>query len=468
MLRLNQIFLIHFVIIFSVTLALTAIVSYLTIRHLEMKQHKEHLMNSIELVTMQLRHGEDLEKLVINIRNRTNFRATIINQRGNILAESHHSRLNMDNHSRREEIIEAQKNGIGISVRYSKTTKEDRLYVAKKILFDDKIIYLRLSSSIRIILEKFYRLWLNITPLFAIFIFIGMAINYRVSRRIANDLGVLESHLEQIAQKNYKIIPTKTFSKEFSVLTKYLEKLALKLHKRDRQKQKYTAKLRLMNKQRNMLVSSLSHEFKNPIASMIGYAQTLHNDPGCQGKTRERFLQKIVNNGQKINTMLDRISLSISLDNDDFKPSNDSFDLDDVVKDAVQDMEKKYRDRNIVYNGVSRQVHADKTLLELAVINLIDNALKYSQEDIEVRLDQDSFSVRDNGIGIAEAEVDKITKKFYRVDKNLWDNSMGLGLSIVSFILKAHSLSLKIESKENSGSTFSFDIDEIMNQKAKQ
>jgi len=466
-LRLNQIFLIHFVIIFSVTLALTAIVSYLTIRHLEMKQHKEHIVNSIELVAMQLYQGEDLEELVINIRNKTNFRATIIDRVGHVLAESHHSRMNMDNHSQREEIIQAKEDGIGSSLRYSKTTKEDRLYVAKKILFDDNIIYIRISSSISIILEKFYRLWLNITPLFAIFIFVGMAINYRVSRRIANDLGVLETHLEQIAQKNYKIIPTKTFSKEFTVLTKYLEKLALKLHKRDRQKQKYTAKLRLMNKQRNMLVSSLSHEFKNPIASMIGYAQTLHNDPGCQGETRERFLQKIVNNGQKINTMLDRISLSISLDNDDFTPSNDSFDLDDVVKDAVQDMEKKYKDRNIIYSGISRLVHADKTLLELAVTNLIDNALKYSQEDIEVTLEQNLFSVKDSGIGIAEADIDKITKKFYRVDKNLWDNSMGLGLSIVSFILKAHSLNLEIESKENSGSIFSFHIDEIMNQKAK-
>jgi len=467
-LRLNQIFLIHFVIIFSVTLALTAIVSYLTIRHLEMKQHKEHIINSIELVAMQLYNGEDLEELVINIRNKTNFRATIIDRVGHVLAESHHSRMNMDNHSQREEIIQAKEDGIGSSLRYSKTTKEDRLYVAKKILFDDNIIYIRLSSSISIILEKFYRLWLNITPLFAVFIFVGMAINYRVSRRIANDLGVLETHLEQIAQKNYKITPTKTFSKEFTVLTKYLEKLALKLHKRDRQKQKYTAKLRLMNKQRNMLVSSLSHEFKNPIASMIGYAQTLHNDPGCQGETRERFLQKIVNNGQKINTMLDRISLSISLDNDDFTPSNDSFDLNDVVKDAVQDMGKKYRDRNIIYSGMSRLVHADKTLLELAVTNLIDNALKYSQEDIEVKLEQNLFSVKDSGIGIAEADIDKITKKFYRVDKNLWDNSMGLGLSIVSFILKAHSLNLKIESKENSGSTFSFNIAEIMNQKAKR
>jgi len=460
-LRLNQIFLIHFIIIFSITLALTAIVSYLTLRYLEVKQHKEYILNSIELVSMQLHPGEDLDRLVSNIKKETNFRATIINQRGHVLAESHYSRINMDNHAKREEIVQAKKDGIGSSVRYSKTTKDDRLYVAKKILFEDKIIYIRLSSSISIILEKFYALWLNITPLFAVFIFVGMAINYRVSRRIANDLGVLERHLEQIAQKNYKIIPTKTYSREFSVLTKYLERLALKLHKRDRQKQKYTAKLRLMNKQRNMLVSSLSHEFKNPIASMIGYAQTLHNDPGCQGETRERFLQKIVNNGQKINTMLDRISLSISLDNDDFTPSSDYFDLDDVVKDSVQDMEKKYKERTIIYKGISTPVNADKTLIELAVINLIDNALKYSQDDIEVILDKNMLSIKDRGIGIAEVDIDKITKKFYRVDKNLWDNSIGLGLSIVSFILKAHSLSLKIDSQENLGSTFSFTITEI-------
>jgi len=461
LLKLNQIFLIHFIIIFSTTLALTAIVSYFTLRQLEIKEHKKYIVNSIKLITIQLESDKNLDSLVSKIKKETSFRATIINSHGNVLAESHFNKLNMDNHELREEIVLAKKDNLGSSIRYSETLKEDHLYVAKKIMLNDKIIYIRLASSLSQILEKFYSLWLSVAPLFTLIIFVGMAINYRVSRRIGIDLDALKTQLEQIAQKNYTIVARKTYSREFSVITKYLEGLALKLQKRDKQKQKYTAKLRLMNKRRNMLVSSLSHEFKNPIASMIGYAQTLHSDPACKGETRERFLQKIVNNGQKINAMLDRTSLAISLDNDDFELKKDNFDLNDVAKDAVLDMEKKYKDRNIVYTGTSRPIYADKTLIELALINLIDNAIKYSNDNVEVILKENTFSVKDSGIGIAESELDKITKKFYRVDKNIWDNSMGLGLSIVSFILNAHSIKLNVNSQEDIGSTFSFNLNDI-------
>jgi len=66
--------------------------------------------------------------------------------------------------------------------------------------------------------------------------------------------------------------------------------------------------------------------------------------------------------------------------------------------------------------------------------------------------------VIDKGLGIADLEIDKITSKFYRVEKNTWDNSMGLGLAIVTYVLKLHNSTLIIESKEGEGSIFAFDL----------
>ncbi len=124
-------------------------------------------------------------------------------------------------------------------------------------------------------------------------------------------------------------------------------------------------------------------------------------------------------------------------------------------------LSKKYKDRQINFSGESYPVNADRTMMETVIINLIDNAMKYSQEDVTVSIIDNKFMVLDKGMGIAKKEIDKITSKFYRVQKNTWDNSMGLGLAIVSYVLKLHNLELIIESKENEGSIFGFNLKSI-------
>jgi signal transduction histidine kinase len=104
-------------------------------------------------------------------------------------------------------------------------------------------------------------------------------------------------------------------------------------------------------------------------------------------------------------------------------------------------------------------VEADRTLMEVVLKNLIENALKYSKEDVKVYIDSDNrVSVHDYGIGISEADIEKVTKKFYRSGMHNWDNSMGLGLSIVKTVLRLHGTSLEIKSELNEGSTFSFKL----------
>ena len=99
-------------------------------------------------------------------------------------------------------------------------------------------------------------------------------------------------------------------------------------------------------------------------------------------------------------------------------------------------------------------IKADPTLMEVAITNLIENALKYSEDDVHVNITNNYISITDTGIGIHPNNLEKITKKFYRVSNNEWNNSLGLGLSIVSNILRLHHFELSIESKENIGSKF--------------
>jgi len=101
-------------------------------------------------------------------------------------------------------------------------------------------------------------------------------------------------------------------------------------------------------------------------------------------------------------------------------------------------------------------------MIELVLINLVDNALKYSDSDVKVVLKEDELYVKDRGIGIKEEHLDKVSSKFYRVKKNSWDNSMGIGLAMVSYILKMHKSKLDISSKFAEGSVFSFSLKEML------
>ena len=97
-------------------------------------------------------------------------------------------------------------------------------------------------------------------------------------------------------------------------------------------------------------------------------------------------------------------------------------------------------------------------MIEMVIVNLLDNAMKYSSDDVTIKLGKKRLSVKDKGIGISEDDLANIQTKFYRVDKNSWDNSMGLGLAIVNYILNLHDKRLDIKSEPHVGSSFGFTI----------
>ena len=231
-----------------------------------------------------------------------------------------------------------------------------------------------------------------------------------------------------------------------------------KLRNRDKQKRKYTARLRLINKQQNDILSAISHEFKNPVAAIVGYTETLEEDPNLNLAIREKFLGKIHSNALKISHMLDRLALSVKLENNDFSIKASKFDLDVLCREVTSTLQGKYPLRSILYEGITKEVVADRTMIDLVITNLIDNAIKYSDDEVTLRLTDQKIEVIDKGIGIAPREQELIATKFYRVQKNSWDNSMGLGLAIVSYVLKLHDSTLHVQSTLGIGSTFSFEL----------
>lgn len=462
MLKIHQIFILKFLLLFTGTLLITSIISYVVLKSIVVEHNKNHLKHAIEIININLENIDDLDSYALRIHEKTSLRVTIIAEDGLVLAESNADKSQMDNHASRFEVMQSNSKDYGDIIRYSNTVKADFLYVAKKLQYKNGFIYVRLSMSLVQIMDDFYSLWIKL-----FFIFIGILIaaafiSKKMSQRIVYDISQLTNYLDEISNKNYKAIVKTKYFYEFLQISLLLKNLVKKLSKNEKKKAKHMAKLRLINKQKNDILSAISHEFKNPVAAIIGYAQTIQEDEDMPKNIREKFLGKISSNGEKISKMLDRLTLSVKLENGDLAINKSEFDLKQLCSEVASNLALKYKDREIFVKVETQNVFTDKTMLELALINLVDNALKYSKNDVTIELKDNKVSVIDSGIGIKEEHLKMITGKFYRVDKNRWDNSMGIGLAMVTYVLKLLDSSLVISSEFGKGSRFSFSIEKML------
>ncbi|NOQ32344.1 MAG: sensor histidine kinase [Helicobacteraceae bacterium] len=306
--------------------------------------------------------------------------------------------------------------------------------------------------------QEFIVLFVALSGVFTISLIISLFITNKLRSQIKYDTKQIINYLKEISNKKYSATPTTKYFNEFLHISILLMNLVKRLNKRERQKSKHTAKLRLINRQRQDILSAISHEFKNPIAAIVGYTETIKDDKDLALLMRDKFLEKILSNSNKITTMLDRLAIAVKLENNDLSIEISEFKIDDLLNDIAVNLQKKYKDRKVIVKSEQDCINADKTMIDLVITNLCDNALKYSEDNIELTYKDSLLSVVDNGIGIEAKELKNIQTKFYRVSKNSWDNSMGLGLSIVSYILKLHNTELVVQSELGSGSSFSFKL----------
>ncbi len=455
MLRLDQLYFRNFSILFFATLLVTAIFGYFLLEKIEINNHKTMLSNMIDQYEVIQNQLTNPSKYIKKINKKTQVRITIINSEGKVLYESNRKIKGMQNHLNRPEIQEALQNKIGYAIRYSQSMNRDFLYVAKK----NNHSFIRMAYAQKNIQEKFLRFWLKAMSIFVVALTLAFWIAIQISHKISNDLIHIERSLENLLNKKYKVKFNKTSCcKEFDTISKQIDKVSKKLEKRGRQKAKYTKNLKLLSKKQSDIISAIGHEFKNPVAAIMGYTQTIKDDAKLNPQIRDKFLDKVLKNAYKISVMIDRLSLAIKLENESFIPKFTTFKLYPLLEDIKENLLQKYRDRKILIELEDITIKADKEMFDNLLTNLIENALKYSEDEVIIKVSDNKIEVIDRGIGINQDDLQNITKRFFRVDSLSWDNSIGVGLYIVKYILKLHNTYLEIDSKPSKGSKFWFDI----------
>jgi len=323
--------------------------------------------------------------------------------------------------------------------------------------------------TIAILISVFYTLMIVLVPIdfqgtgFHVSLFITSQVLLLMSvyvgaKRVRRELKSVENYLSSVEGDALPNPSARFFTREFENINLKLIQILRKIKRKEKEKRKYTAKIKLKNRQRSDMLSAIAHEFRNPIAAIMGYAQTLTDDEEIPPTLRKKFLDKIYNNGDKIEELLSRLLLWNRFESGEQKLQLSKFDMRPLMREIAMNLEEKYKTREVRVAEGKLMVYADKALVEIVVKNLIENALKYSKEVVEVKIIGSEVHVIDQGVGISPENIDKVTKKFFRTDEHSWDNSMGLGLSIVKQILKLHHTTLHIESEENRGSIFSFEI----------
>lgn len=233
---------------------------------------------------------------------------------------------------------------------------------------------------------------------------------------------------------------------EMQVFSEQLQKLEKILARRDQKTLKQTQKIKLKNEQLSNLLSAISHELKNPLSIIQLSLDGLEN-PKIEQK--DLFCQKIRHQVVRLNQLTHKLNFVFNLDIKQVQ--FEEFDLFEVVQGIIQAQDN----HRIKLLGETTFVRGDVFLIEQVVINLISNALKYSQDEILIEIKDGKFKITDYGIGITQEQIKKVTKKFYKANPES-ENSFGLGLFIVKKILTLHQSRLKIKSKPNEETSFAF------------
>ena len=457
MLKIHQLFLRTYLAIFVAILITVTLSTYFWAKNLYLNQVEKNLIQNIDILSVILEDTKDINSIkdiIKDLSKKLNLRISIINENGEVVAESHKNIEDIKNHSNRVEIIEARNIGLGKDTRVSETLNKDLIYIAKKVSFNEEIYYLRMADYTNKITDNFKKLTFEIFIYISFFLIIAFISTYFISIKIQRETDSILYFLKEITNKKKPIFLQSNYTFEFYKIAKLLNKVAKKLSKKDELKAKHTAKLTLANRQKDDIISAISHEFKNPIAIISGYSQTLIEDENLSLTLKIKFLNKILSNSNKMSQIVDKLRLTLKLQDNNHKLILNKVSIKKIVENSISDLKIKYKNREIKVLGVDKEINADEILIGIAISNLIENALKYSQEDVIIEINENSISIRDKGIGISQENLENIFKKYYRATSNNWNNSLGLGLFIVKSILNVHNFKLEIDSKIGNGSTF--------------
>src|SRR5215472_5175938 len=224
--------------------------------------------------------------------------------------------------------------------------------------------------------------------------------------------------------------------------------------------------LKKIDQIRRDFVANVSHELRTPLSILRGYIETLLDSPETSREELSRILKVMERHSKRLDSLVEDLLTLAQLESANPNLQLRDVDLSNLFAEVIRDWGKrlaiKKRKLMVDLSPNVPTIHADPARLQEALYNLLDNAMKYSRENGQIRLNgrcQDGeieLSVSDNGIGIGKEDLPRIFERFYRVDKARSSDKVrgtGLGLAIVKHIAQLHGGRVEAESELGKGTT---------------
>lgn len=542
---------------------------------IELETHARIIEGQLK-APVTLSNADLLDALCKNIGENTPIRLTIILPNGVVIGDSNETPRYMDNHGTREEVVTALREGIGTSVRFSNTLRQNMMYLALPLKQDGRTTaVIRTAIPLTDVETAIRSLQLKIGFFGFVIALIAAGICLLISHRISSPIENMTRGAERFAKGDLKHRLSLPDTRELAGLSRALNQMAEDLENRMEavtdQRNEYEAvlasmvegviainmeqrilsinraaagmlaippgemkgrsvleavrnrelhkfitealedgnpeegdvvvhqvgeqilhtqciplnnaanhrigtlvvlhdvtRIRQLENMRRDFVANVSHEIKTPLTAIKGFVETLQNGTADTPEEQEKFLGIIKKHADRLHAIVEDLLALARLEQ---REENNELYLqsrtvEKIIDTAVQVVKRKAEEKGIpihVTCDKSLEIEVDATLMEQALVNLLDNAVKYSSDGSPVYVEAEStqkeitIRVSDQGPGISRNHLPRLFERFYRVDRARSRSlgGTGLGLAIVKHIAQAHGGKVSVESTPGKGSTFS-------------
>jgi len=469
-----------FLAIAVATLLATAWYSSKSFNKLYYEQLADNLKAQSRLIEPQIMANfSQIDTVCKTLGKKGGLRITIILPDGQVVGDSDGNPATMKDHSDRPEFKEALSGSVGKSIRFSDTLGKNMMYLAVAVTKENQIVAVIRTAMPITVAEK------GLTTLHKKILWTGLVIticaaaaSWVVSRKISSPIEQMTEAAERFATGDFSsrtVVPnTMELAELAKTLNEMAERIGGKIDTITKDQNETQAVLASMNRLENIrrdFVANVSHELKTPITSIKGFVETLLEEGANNPEQTQNFLKIIARHTDRLDAIINDLLALCRLEEDGQK-RNLNFEqqsLKPAIVSAIELAKLKADTKRIAVelncdDSITAKINA--ALLEQAVLNLIDNAVKYSPDGSKIKIDvkksdgQIEIIVADTGCGIDSEHLDRIFERFYVVDKarSRKLGGTGLGLAIVKHIAQVHDGGVSVESIVGKGSAFTIHL----------
>lgn len=325
------------------------------------------------------------------------------------------------------------------------------------------------TAALSVLLFMLFREW-HLSVLYGVLIgLVAFVVSYFTI------LSLISSRIEKL-RKLLQSIYTRRFDFDTTLATERKDELDVlfseALHSSLTIENEFQRLMKLEN-YRKEFIGDLSHELKTPIFAIQGFLETLLDGAIEDEEVNRKFLKKAMNNVNRLNVLTRDLMEISKLETGELKPILQPLQLQQLLSEVFETLSYQAEEENIrlIQNQMepNLMVIADRNQLRQVFQNLIENAIKYNNPGGSVTIGVYPYTrrdskiwvyVRDTGVGIPEKDIQRVTERFYRVEKSRSRDKggTGLGLAIVKHIIESHGDQLRISSQLGKGTVFSFSL----------